>query len=132
MRHPPTWLYVVAFGSPILVGVLGGIKVWNSSYADTSLMMLVAKTAIAVVVPLGSVLMALALFAAIMIYLGTFRRGNRILITDGDHAGKHAVVTQRHGLTTPGWVHVHISEDGDDATISPYQLRKVGWRSHVF
>ena len=132
MRHPPPWIYALAFGTPIVVGVLGGTKIWRTSPADTSTVVLVIKTAFAVIAPLASILIAMGVFTVIMIYLGTFRPGNRVMVTGGDHVGKNGVITQRHGLSATGWVHVHIQADELDTTISPYQIKKVGWRSHVF
>ena len=132
MRHPPPWIYLLAFCAPIVVGLLGGINVWHTSPTDTSTVTLIAKTALAVVAPLASILIAMGVFAGIMIYLGGFRPGNRVLVTGGDHEGKNGIVTQRHGVSDRGWVHVHLSDDELDTTISPYQIRKVGWRSHVF
>ena len=132
MRHPPPWIYALVFGTPIVVGLLGGIRIWRESPADTSTVVLLVKIASAAIAPLVSILIAMGVFTVIMIYLGTFRPGNQVIVTGGDHVGKNGVVTQRHGLSATEWVHVHIPVEELDTTISPYQIKKVGWRSHVF
>ena len=131
MRHPHLLMYVLAFGTPILLGLLAGAKTWTTADPNTSLLSLAAKSSVITVAPILIVIVGLMAFARVMLYLGTFRVGNHVCITGGEHEGKHAVVTKYHGLTTTGWVHVRIESDRLDITISPYQVRKIGMRSHI-
>ena len=108
----------------IIAMLISGLVMANGNFAR--------ETVFAIMAPLASILIAMGVFTVIMIYLGTFRPGNHVTVTGGDHVGKNGVVTQRHGLSASGWVHVHIPDDELDTTISPYQIKKAGWRSHVF
>jgi hypothetical protein len=124
-------MYCFAFGMPVVVGLIAGMKAWTSSAENTSTVTLAAKSFAAAVAPLLIVVAGLMVFSGVMLYLGTFRVGNHVRITGGDHDGKDAVVTKYHGLTTNGWVHVRLANEGLETTVSPYQVRKIGIRSHV-
>lgn len=129
-RHPPPWLYWLAFGIPIAIGLFGALDVWRS-VNDTSIVARIGVTTLAAVAPLIGMLVVTALFTLVMLYFGTPRKGNRMIVTGGEHEGKTAVVTQRHGLADHGWVHVRLPGDGINTTISPYHLKKTGLWSHL-
>ena len=132
MRHPHPLMYWLAFGMPIFLGLVAGVKTWTEGDPTTSFASLAAKAFAIAVTPFLSVLVGLMLFGGVMLYLGTYRVGNHVRITGGDHDGKDAVITKYHGLTTTGWVHVRIESERLDTAVSPYQLQKIGIRSHIF
>ena len=130
-RHPPPWIFWLAFGGPVVVGLLGAFDVWRSASNDTSPLARIGVTVAAAVVPLTAMIVLLCFSAFVMIYLGTSRKGNTIVVTGGEHEGKTAIVTKRHGLTDHGWVQVRLIDEELDTTISPYQVKKVGLWSHL-
>jgi hypothetical protein len=130
-RHPPTWLYWLTFGGPILIGLLAGINAWSSASNDTSILTRLVVTLLTAVTPLIGILVFMGLPTVAMIYAETPRRGNRMIVTGGEHEGKTVVVTRRHRLTENGWVHVRLLDDELETTISPYQLKKTGVWSHL-
>jgi hypothetical protein len=75
-RHPPPWFYWLAFGGPIVVGLLSAFDVWRVGPSDTSILARVGVTVVAAVAPLAGILVFMGLFTFVMIYLGTPRKGN--------------------------------------------------------
>ena len=130
-RHPPPLLYWLAFGAPIVIGLLRAVDVWRSASNDTSILARIVVAAFAAVAPLVGILVVMGLVTLAMIYFGTPRRGNKMIVTGGEHEGKFVIVTRHHGLADQGWVHVRLLDDGLDTTISPYQLKKSGLWSHL-
>ena len=131
-KHPPPWLYWIAFGAPLFIGLTHAFKLWQTSSDDTSIFVRVAITIVAAIAPLAGLLLIMAAFAYVMLHLGTPRKGNRIVITGGEYAGKNAIVMKRHGFTDFGPVHVRLMDDEIDVTISNYHFKKIGVWSHIF
>jgi hypothetical protein len=131
MREPHPLQYVFAFGTLLTSGVLIGLQVWNAADADTPTAPLLAKSLAFAVAPLLSMLVFGLGFCGVVLYLGTFRVGNRVQISGGEHDGKVGLVTKYHGMTNAGDVHLRIEGDGLETTAPSCQVRKIGLRSHI-
>lgn len=132
MRHPHPFIYWLVFGIPIVIGLLLGARVWTRADPNTSLALLATKSLGVALVPLLFILVYLMAFSSATYYLWTYRVGNRVRITGGDHEGKVAVVTKHHRLFAFGCVHVWIEDDRVDIKIPDYQVRKIGLWSFLF
>ena len=131
MRHPHPILYWITFGTPILIGIVHAATLWTTASADEALHWLVFKTILVALLPTVAILGGPSAVAGVMIYLHSFRTGNRVRVIGGDHQGCTGTVLKYHGFTTPGSVHVRLDIGDRDATISPYQIQKIGVRSYL-
>lgn len=131
MRHPHPILYWLTFGTPLLIGIVQATGLWTTASANENLPWLVLKTIFVALLPIATLVGGLSAVAGVMIYLHSFRTGNRIRITGGDHQGCTGTVLKYHGFTTPGSVHVRLDIGKNDATISPYQIEKTGMWSYL-
>ena len=131
MRYPHPLAHWIALGLLLLVGVLHAIRLWPGWASETSAITTVLLAAIVALTPLLLVVGSMVLFGCVMLYLWTFRPGNRVRITYGEHAGAHGTVTKRHGLTTPGGVHVRIGDADTEVIVSFFDCKKIGWKSFV-
>lgn len=131
-RHPPPWLYAITFGAQLVVGIISASDVWRKTSGNKPIFIRIALTLAAVIAPLAGILLVMSLICFVLIHLGTPRKGNRMIVTGGEHKGKTVIVTRRYGLTDPGWGHVQLLDDRVDTTISPDHLKKIGLLSHLY
>jgi hypothetical protein len=125
MRHPHPILYWVTFGTPILIGIVHTTTLWTTASANEALHWLVLKTILVALLPTVAILGGLSVVAGVTIYLHSFRTGNRVRVTGGDHQGCTGTVLKYHGFTSPGSVHERLDIRDRDATILPYQIQKI-------